>query len=31
LKHKVRIDDKKITIYYDENGLDSMLEKLIKK
>ncbi|MCD4827797.1 MAG: ParB/RepB/Spo0J family partition protein [Acholeplasmataceae bacterium] len=31
LKHKVRIDDKKITIYYEENGLDSMLDRLLKK
>ncbi|BCR35317.1 ParB/RepB/Spo0J family partition protein [Mariniplasma anaerobium] len=31
LKHKVRIDDKKIIIYYDENELDSMLDRLLKK
>ena len=31
LNHKVRIDDKKITIYYDENGLETMLDRLLKK
>jgi ParB family chromosome partitioning protein len=31
LKRKVRIDDKKITIYYEENELESMLDRLLKK
>lgn len=31
LKHKVRIDDKKIIIYYGENELNSMLDRLLKK
>jgi ParB family chromosome partitioning protein len=31
LKRKVRIDDRKITIYYDENELDIILDRLLKK
>ena len=31
LNHKVKIDDKKITIFYDEDELDIMLDRILKK
>jgi ParB family transcriptional regulator, chromosome partitioning protein len=31
LKHKVKIDDKKITIYYEENELKAMMDRLLNK